>query len=85
MDSPQGANGAFIARRKVPKDLALNGVGRDAEGTLNGQFLGVAAATYALAEELQNYLKPETAFGLMHSLIDLNRRNVITATTALLP
>jgi len=75
------ANGAFIAKRKVPKDLALVGVGRDADGALNGQFLGVAAATYALAEELRNYLKPETAVGLMRSLIDMNRRNGITTTT----
>ena len=51
--------------------------------TLRGtaSFLGVAASRYALAEEMQSYLKPESAAALMHSLIDFNRLNGITATT----
>jgi predicted amidohydrolase YtcJ len=74
-------NSAFITARGVPKDLPIVGVGRDADGELNGQFLGVAAATYALSKELPNYLQPENARRLMRFLIDLNRRNGITTTT----
>jgi len=75
------ANSAFIAARKVPKDLPIAGVGRDANGELSGQFLGVPAATYVLAPELAVHLQPENALRLMRFLIDLNRRNGITTTT----
>ncbi|HYA35913.1 MAG TPA: amidohydrolase family protein, partial [Candidatus Binataceae bacterium] len=74
-------NTAFIRNRKVPRDLGIVGVGHDADGELNGQFLGVPAATFALGSEVPKYLSVENSTRLMRFLIDLNRRNGITTTT----
>jgi predicted amidohydrolase YtcJ len=74
-------NGAFIAKRRIGNDVQIVGVGRDASGELNGQFLGVAAASFAVVPELRGKLEPATAMGLMRWLVDLNRRNGITTTT----
>ena len=74
-------NSALIAQRKIPADIKVPGVGRDEHGELNGQFLGVPAATFAILPLLADKLKPAEAMRLMRWLIDLNRRNGITTTT----
>ncbi len=74
-------NSALIAQRKIPKDLAIVGVGRNVAGELNGQFLGVPAASYVLLPILASKLQPAEAMRLMRWLVDLNRRNGITTTT----
>lgn len=74
-------NSAAIAQRKITKDTKLNGVGRDEKGELNGQFLGVEAASFAIGPAIASKLQPAEARRLMHWLIDLNRRNGITTTT----
>lgn len=74
-------NSALIALRKIPNDLKIPGVGRDAQGELNGQFLGVPAASYVIIPQVASKLQPAEASKLMRWLIDLNRRNGITTTT----
>ena len=74
-------NSALIAQRKIPSDLKIPGVGRDAAGELNGQFLGVPAASYVILPLLAARLQPAQALSLMRCLVDLNRRNGITTTT----
>jgi len=74
-------NSALIAQRKIPADLKIVGVGRDDKGELNGQFLGVPAASYVILPLLASKLAPAEASRLMRWLIDLNRRNGITTTT----
>jgi predicted amidohydrolase YtcJ len=74
-------NSAAIAQRKIPNDIKVPGVGRDASGELNGQFLGVPAANYLILPMVAGKLQPVEAMKLMHWLIDLNRRNGITTTT----
>lgn len=74
-------NSALIAQRKIPADLKLVGVGHDASGELNGQFLGVPAASYVILPLLASKLAPAEASRLMRWLVDLNRRNGITTTT----
>ena len=74
-------NSALIAQRKIPSDLKIPGVGRDAAGELNGQFLGVPAASYVILPLLAARLQPAQALSLMRWLVDLNRRNGITTTT----
>lgn len=74
-------NSALIAQRKIATDIKLPGVGRDEHGELNGQFLGVPAASYVILPLLVDKLKPAEASRLMRWLIDLNRRNGITTTT----
>jgi predicted amidohydrolase YtcJ len=75
------ANSAAIAQRKMPKDLKIPGVGHEEGGELNGQFLGVPAATYAILPLLSSNLAPARARFLMQWLIDLNRKNGVTTTT----
>lgn len=74
-------NSALIAQRKIPSDLKIAGVGHDDKGELNGQFLGVPAATYVILPMVASKLAPAEASRLMRWLIDLNRRNGITTTT----
>ena len=74
-------NSAVIAQRKIPNDLQIPGVGRDERGDLNGQFLGVPAASYVILPMIAGKLQPAEATRLMRWLIDLNRRNGITTTT----
>ena len=74
-------NSAAIAQRKIPSDIKIDGVGRDDKGELNGQFLGVAAASYVIVPMIAGKLQPAEATRLMRWLIDLNRRNGITTTT----
>lgn len=74
-------NSAAIAQRKIPKDLNIPGVGRDDKGELNGQFLGVPAASYVIIPMVASKLQPAEALKLMRWLVDLNRRNGITTTT----
>lgn len=74
-------NSAFLTQRKIPKDIAISGVGRDTAGDLNGQFLGIAAATYVIRPLVAERLKPEDAIRLMRWLIALNHRHGITTTT----
>lgn len=74
-------NSALIAQKKIPSDLKIVGVGRDEKGELNGQFLGVPAASYVILPLLASKLAPAEASRLMRWLIDLNRRNGITTTT----
>ncbi|MEK8052716.1 amidohydrolase family protein [Ideonella sp. DXS22W] len=74
-------NSAVIAQRKIPNDLKILGVGRDVHGELNGQFLGVPAASYVILPLIAGKLQPAEAMRLMRWLIDLNRRNGITMTT----
>lgn len=74
-------NSAFIAQRKIPKDIKIPGVGRDEQGELNGQFLGIQAASYAIVPLIAQDLQPAQGSRLMRWLIDLNRRNGITMTT----
>ncbi len=74
-------NSALIAMRKIPADLKIPGVGRDDKGELNGQFLGVPAASYVILPLVASKLQPAEASRLMRWLIDLNRRNGITTTT----
>ena len=74
-------NSALIALRKIPADLNLVGVGHDEKGELNGQFLGVPAASYVILPMLVSKLAPAEASRLMRWLVDLNRRNGITTTT----
>ena len=74
-------NSALMAQRKVPQDLKLVGVGHEANGELNGQFLGVPAATYIILPYLAPQLQPARAMSLMNWLIDLDRRNGITTST----
>jgi predicted amidohydrolase YtcJ len=74
-------NSALIAQKKIPNDLKIVGVGRDDKGELNGQFLGVPAASYVILPLLVSKLAPAEASRLMRWLIDLNRRNGITTTT----
>jgi predicted amidohydrolase YtcJ len=74
-------NSALIERRKIPNDIKIPGVGRDDKGELNGQFLGVPAASYVILPLLGSKLAPVEASRLMRWLIDLNRRNGITTTT----
>jgi predicted amidohydrolase YtcJ len=74
-------NSALIAQRKIPSDLKITGVGHDDKGALNGQFLGVPAATYVILPMVAGKLAPAEASRLMRWLIDLNRRNGITTTT----
>lgn len=75
------ANSVAIARRKIPKDIQIPGVGRDEHGELNGQFLGPPAASYVIVPLLASKLQPAEATRLVRWLIDLNRRNGITTTT----
>ncbi len=74
-------NSALIERRKIPNDIKIPGVGHDDKGELNGQFLGVPAASYVILPLLGGKLAPAEASRLMRWLIDLNRRNGITTTT----
>ena len=74
-------NSVVITQRKIPADLKIPGVGRDDKGELNGQFLGVPAASYVILPLLAPKLAPAEATRLMRWLIDLNRRNGITTTT----
>lgn len=74
-------NTAFIVTRQIPPDIAVPGVQRDETGALNGQFLGVAAASHALLPLIGPRLQPAEASRLMRWLIDLNRRNGVTTTT----
>ena len=74
-------NSALIAQRKIPSDLKIAGVGHDDKGELNGQFLGVPAASYVILPMVASKLAPAEASRLMRWLIDLNRRNGITTTT----
>lgn len=74
-------NTALITQRKIPADLKLVGVGHEASGELNGQFLGVPAASYVILPLLVSKLAPAEASRLMRWLVDLNRRNGITTTT----
>lgn len=74
-------NSALIAQRNIAADIKLPGVGHDEHGGLNGQFLGVPAASYVILPLLADKLKPAEASRLMRWLIDLNRRNGITTTT----
>jgi predicted amidohydrolase YtcJ len=74
-------NSAAISQRKITKEIKLNGVGRDEKGELNGQFLGVEAATFVIGPIIASKLQPADGVRLMRWLIDLNRRNGITTTT----
>lgn len=74
-------NSFVITQRKIPNDLKIPGVGRDERGELNGQFLGVAAASYVIVPLIASKLQPAEATKLMRWLVDLNRRNGITTTT----
>ena len=74
-------NSALIATRKIPADLKMVGVGHDEKGELNGQFLGVPAASYVILPLIAGKLAPTEALRLMRWLVDLNRRNGITTTT----
>lgn len=74
-------NSALIAKRNIPADLKIAGVGRDDKGELNGQFLGIPAASYVILPMLASKLAPAEASRLMRWLVDLNRRNGITTTT----
>lgn len=74
-------NSALIAARRIPSDLKIVGVGHDEKGELNGQFLGVPAASYVILPLLASKLAPAEASRLMRWLVDLNRRNGITTTT----
>ncbi|MFG6448853.1 amidohydrolase [Roseateles sp. BYS180W] len=74
-------NSAFLSVRKVPEDIKTPGVMRDANGRLNGQFLGALAAGEQLIPLLGSKLAPKEATRLMRWLIDLNRRGGITTST----
>jgi hypothetical protein len=74
-------NSVVIAQRKMLNDLKIPGIGRDSQGELNGQFLGVPAASYVILPLVASKLQPAEATKLMRWLIDLNRRNGITTTT----
>jgi hypothetical protein len=74
-------NSVVIAQRKIPNDIKLPGVGRDDKGELNGQFLGIQAASHVILPLIAGKLQPAQASALMRWLIDLNRRNGITTTT----
>ena len=74
-------NSVVIGQRKIPNDLKIPGVGRDDKGELNGQFLGVPAASYVILPLIAGKLQPAEATRLMRWLVDLNRRNGITTTT----
>jgi len=74
-------NSAMIAQRKIAADIKIPGVGRDERGELNGQFLGVPAATFAILPLAADKLKPVEAMRLMRWLVDLNRRAGVTTTT----
>jgi predicted amidohydrolase YtcJ len=74
-------NSIAIEQRKIPSDIKIPGIGRDDKGELNGQFLGVPAASYVILPLVASKLQPTEATKLMRWLIDLNRRNGITTTT----
>lgn len=74
-------NSVVIAQRKIPNDIKIPGVGRDDKGELNGQFLGIPAASYVILPMIAGKLHPAEATQLMRWLIDLNQRNGITTTT----
>ena len=74
-------NSALIAQRKIGNDIKIPGVGRDAQGELNGQFLGIPAASFVILPLLAPKLAPAEAMRLMRWLVDLNRKNGITTTT----
>lgn len=74
-------NSVVIKQRNIPNDIKIPGVGRDDKGELNGQFLGVPAASYVIVPMLADKLRPAEATRLMRWLIDLNRSNGITLTT----
>ena len=74
-------NSALIAQRKIGNDIKIAGVGRDAQGELNGQFLGIPAASFVILPLLAPKLAPAEAMRLMRWLVDLNRKNGITTTT----
>lgn len=74
-------NSVVIEQKKIPADIKLPGVGRDADGQLNGQFLGIAAASYVILPLIAHKLQPAEAQRMMKSQIDMNRRNGITTST----
>lgn len=64
-------------------DLNTVGVERDAEGNLNGQFIGPPAALLILGPALQPLLAEKIALKNMRFLADLSRKNGITTTSDL--
>lgn len=74
-------NSFVIEQKKIPSDIKIPGVGRDANGQFNGQFLGVQAASYVILPLIAHKLQPAEAMRMMKSQIDMNRRNGITTST----
>lgn len=74
-------NSFVIAQKKIPGDIKIPGVGRDANGQFNGQFLGIPAASYVILPLIAHKLQPAEAMRMMKSQIDMNRRNGITTAT----
>ncbi|RQO79272.1 amidohydrolase [Acidovorax sp. FJL06] len=74
-------NSFVIEQKKIPADIKLPGVGRDANGQFNGQFLGIPAASYVILPLIAHKMQPAEAMRMMKSQIDMNRRNGITTST----
>jgi len=74
-------NTFVIEQKKIPSDIKIPGVGRDANGQFNGQFLGVSAASYVILPLIAHKMQPAEAMRMMKSQIDMNRRNGITTST----
>ena len=73
-------NSAFIKLYGFSPDLAneINGVQLDSHGELNGQFLGVTAATFALKGELSKLLAPDEAKKALDFMVAISQQGGIT-------
>lgn len=76
-------NTATMKKHNITKDSTkINGVGADASGEPNGQFIGIEAISL-LKPELRNLLTTESLQKAMHYIVDLSRKGGITTTSDL--
>ncbi len=77
-------NTAAMKKHNITSESTrINGVGTDANGQPNGQFIGVKAASLILAPELKNLLTPESLQKTTRYLVDLSRQGGITTSSEL--
>jgi len=73
-------NSAMIERLGATEDLSIHGVGRYADGRLNGQFVEVAAVQYALSPFLDDVMRPDRNEEALRMLGQTAKKAGITTT-----
>ncbi len=78
------ANTAAMKKHNITSESTrINGVGADANGEPNGQFIGAKAASLILAPEIEDIATPESLQEILHYIVDLSRQGGITTTSEL--